>query len=61
VYKAAYDHEEARSIIVRDSGTHFDPDIVEAFLRCEQKFKDSAERTNQKNKTLVCPAVQTAV
>jgi len=27
VYKAAITHEIARSMILKDSGTHFDPDV----------------------------------
>ncbi len=38
VYKPAYGHSTARSIILEGSGTQFDPDIVEAFQRCEQQF-----------------------
>lgn len=38
VYKSAFSHEKARDIIVDGSGSHFDPDIVEAFLACEQDF-----------------------
>lgn len=38
VYKAAYTHEEAVRIIVRDSGRHFDPDVVAAFEGCLDKF-----------------------
>ncbi|MBX3374697.1 MAG: response regulator [Phycisphaeraceae bacterium] len=38
VYKGAYPHETARSMIVAESGTHFDPRVVDAFLRCEAKF-----------------------
>jgi putative two-component system response regulator len=38
VYKAAYSHEVARSIILDGKGKHFDPDIVDAFLACEDKF-----------------------
>ncbi len=36
VYKRKMSHEEARSIIIEGTGTHFDPDLVEAFLRREQ-------------------------
>lgn len=39
VYKAAMAHEVARSIIVKESGKHFDPEIVKAFLRCEPAFQ----------------------
>ena len=38
VYKEAFEHEVARAIIVDSSGTHFDPDIVQAFLRTEEQF-----------------------
>ena len=38
VYKDAYGHDIARAMIVQDSGSHFDPDVVEAFLAEEQEF-----------------------
>jgi len=38
-YKAAYSHQHARSMIVADSGTHFDPRVVAAFLEIEDQFK----------------------
>ena len=38
VYKRAYPHELARSMIVESSGVHFDPDVVEAFLASEAMF-----------------------
>src|SRR6185295_12033173 len=38
VYKDAYCHDVARSIIVDSAGSHFDPAIVEGFLACEEKF-----------------------
>lgn len=38
VYKNAYPHDTARSIIMQESGSHFDPLVVEAFLACEEKF-----------------------
>jgi putative two-component system response regulator len=38
VYKDSYDHDVARSIIVEAAGAHFDPDIVTAFLACEEQF-----------------------
>jgi putative two-component system response regulator len=37
-YKAAFTHDIAKSIIVGDSGTHFDPDLVAAFLAAEAQF-----------------------
>lgn len=44
VYKAAFSHEIARSMILKDAGTHFDPDIVEAFVRTEDQFIDIRAR-----------------
>jgi putative two-component system response regulator len=38
VYKNAFAHEVAKGIIVKDSGTHFDPAVVEAFVAAEQAF-----------------------
>lgn len=38
VYKPAFSHEKAKSIILEGNGTHFDPQVVEAFLECEGEF-----------------------
>ena len=38
-YKRAMSHKESRAIIVSGSGTQFDPEVVAAFLRNEDKFK----------------------
>ncbi|MGN6367678.1 MAG: response regulator [Phycisphaerae bacterium] len=38
VYKPPMSHDQAREIIVRDSGSHFDPEIVAAFLSHEAEF-----------------------
>lgn len=39
-YKSAYPHEEAVRRIVADAGKHFDPVIVNAFLKINENFKD---------------------
>lgn len=44
VYKKAFDHEEAKSIILEEKGAHFDPQIVDAFLAMEMKFKELKEK-----------------
>ena len=44
VYKPAFSHEEAKEIIVKGSGSHFDPNIVKAFLACEAQFKEIAAK-----------------
>ncbi|MCB2291483.1 two-component system response regulator [Clostridium sp. CS001] len=38
VYKEAFSHEEAKSIILEGRGTHFDPDVVDAFIKREANF-----------------------
>ncbi len=38
VYKAAFPHEAAKALIVREAGRHFDPDVVDAFLHTEAQF-----------------------
>ncbi|MBI1318887.1 MAG: response regulator [Candidatus Hydrogenedens sp.] len=42
-YKEPFPHERCRAIIEEGRGTHFDPDIVDAFLRCEDKFIKTRE------------------
>jgi putative two-component system response regulator len=38
VYKDAFSHDIARSIMIKDAGTHFDQRIVDAFLAAESAF-----------------------
>jgi putative two-component system response regulator len=44
VYKDAFGHDYARSAILQGSGTQFDPDIVDAFIGCEQEFVQIRQR-----------------
>ncbi len=43
VYKPPFTHEKAADIINGDSGTHFDPVVVEAFNACEAEFRRIAQ------------------
>ena len=43
VYKEAYSHDIAHAMIVEESGTHFDPAIVQAFLAELPRFVDIHE------------------
>jgi putative two-component system response regulator len=43
VYKDIYPHEVAVEIIKEERGSHFDPDVTDAFLELEQEFKRIAE------------------
>ncbi len=47
VYKDAFTHEKAKQIIVDDSGTAFDPVIVQAFLDRESDFIRIKQELNE--------------
>ena len=42
VYKPAFPHQKARAIILESEGSHFDPDVVAAFLSREDDFARTA-------------------
>ena len=44
VYKAGMSHEKAVAIIEEGSGSHFDPDIVDAFMEAAETFRQIAKR-----------------
>jgi putative two-component system response regulator len=44
VYKEGMPHEKAVSIIIEGKGTHFDPDIVDAFVLRQEDFRAIAIR-----------------
>ena len=44
VYKTGMPHEQAAAMIVEGRGTHFDPDIVDAFLAIADEFQEIAAR-----------------
>jgi HD-GYP domain-containing protein (c-di-GMP phosphodiesterase class II) len=37
-YKRVCSHEEAKERIIKDSGSHFDPDVVAAFIEKNEEF-----------------------
>lgn len=41
-YKRPFTHEEAVALIVEGRGSHFDPDMVDAFLRIQDEFHQTA-------------------
>lgn len=43
-YKEAFSHDKARKIILDGKGSHFDPQIVDIFLKIEVLFKNFSER-----------------
>jgi cyclic di-GMP phosphodiesterase len=44
-YRPAFPHEKAREVIFAGCGSHFDPDIVDAFRGLENTFKHVSETT----------------
>lgn len=42
-YKEPYTHEEAVKIIVEESGKHFDPALVDIFVRTSEQFREIPE------------------
>ncbi len=44
VYKEAFTQDVARNIVVQGAGAHFDPPVVQAFLRCEPEFIEVKRR-----------------
>lgn len=39
-YKSAMPHEKALEILMKDAGSHFDPQVVEAFVRISKKCEE---------------------
>ena len=44
VYKEGMPHEKAVGIILESKGSHFDPDVVDAFMEIAGEFKEIAKR-----------------
>ena len=51
-YKGAYTHKQAVSIIKSDSGTHFDPALVEVFLSVADEFLKVADKYEQEKQAV---------
>jgi response regulator RpfG family c-di-GMP phosphodiesterase len=61
VYKPPFPHDRAVAIITEGRGKHFDPDVVDAFLRLQDQFRaiadrfaDSEEEVLAKARALLC-------
>lgn len=52
-YKEPIPHDEAVKIITEDSGLRFDPDVVEAFLRCQDKLCAVFDKNTASNRHLL--------
>ncbi len=44
VYKPAFSHEKSRTIIVNEMASHFDPDVLTAFLEHESRFIEISQQ-----------------
>ncbi len=44
VYKPAFSHDEALDIMRKGRGTHFDPDMLDVFLKISEEFREIALR-----------------
>ncbi|GAA5509262.1 putative cyclic di-GMP phosphodiesterase VC_1348 [Novipirellula caenicola] len=51
VYKPAFSHDKAVEVIKEGSGSHFDPDMVTAFLKLEDEFAKIKENLNDSLET----------
>lgn len=52
VYKEAFSHNNARSIIIEGKGTHFDPRVVECFEAGQNDFRRIANEYSDKEVTV---------
>ena len=44
VYKEPFSYDKTREIILEGRGKHFDPEVVDAYVRCEKSFIAVAEQ-----------------
>ena len=47
VYREEYSHEQAESIICNETGSHFDPDVVDAFIQNLKAFDQIRDRFHE--------------
>lgn len=55
VYKPAFSHDRATDIILQGRGTHFDPDIVDAFSAIQERFRAVVAQYGDKEEGLAPP------
>jgi response regulator RpfG family c-di-GMP phosphodiesterase len=60
-YKEPMSHPKAREVILAGVGTHFDPKVVEAFLRCEAVFERSCAGWSLEKSCSSQPPIPSAV
>jgi len=52
-YKEAFSHERSKDIILNGGGTHFDADIVDAFVQAEEEFMMVREQHQDSEKVML--------
>lgn len=57
-YKEPFDHAKSRAIILEGRGSHFDPDVVDAFLERETRFVEIRDQFQGEGRL---PPIQTLV
>ncbi len=60
-YKEAFTHKKSRDIIVELKGSHFDPDVVDAFLANEKTFNRICSEKRTEEMTLLEQPEQTSL
>lgn len=50
VYKEAFSHEKAKSILIKGRGSHFDPIVLDAFMAIEETFVSIAAKFSEAGK-----------
>lgn len=59
-YKEAFSHEKSYEIILNDKGTHFDPDIVDTFVRMEKEFNNIRKAIHSEPQKTLAPILKKA-
>lgn len=58
VYKEGMSHEKAAAIITEGKGTHFDPDVADAFVELQEEFRAIAARFADSDENMAAKARQ---
>jgi putative two-component system response regulator len=58
VYKPSFPHAKAVAIILQGRGSHFDPDMVDAFASIEGEFRSIAERFADSDQDILVKQLQ---
>ena len=51
-YKKAFSHAKSRDIIVAQQGIQFDPDVVNAFIKCQDRFDEISHQYQEETRMI---------